>query len=62
MGYIPQKVWDIWGEHYEIYYGIYWLKIVGKSMGYTGLLDILSKTKGYIRKIKGYIQKNKGIY
>ena len=31
------------------------LDIFGKTMGYTGPLDILRKTKGYISKIMGYI-------
>ena len=46
MGYIGQRLkvilWDILGKNY----GIHGLKIVGyiwKTMGYTSLLDILSK-------------------
>ena len=73
MGYIGQKLWDIFGIYmantigyiglrllvilWDIFgnnYGIYWAKIMGyiglqlwdifgKTMGYTGPLDILSK-------------------
>ena len=62
IGYIRPKVWDILGKHYGIYYGIYWLKIVGYicqnygiywSIGYIKqkLRDVFGKILGY-RKLK----------
>ena len=59
MGYIRQKLWDILGKNYEMYYGIYLLKIVGYiwqnygiywSIGYIkqNQREILGKIKGYI--------------
>ena len=74
MLYIRQKLWDILGKHYGIYYGIYWLKIVGYIWQNSGiywsigdikikLRDIFGKIIGYIwqklfEKIMGYIRKN----
>ena len=37
MGYIVQKLWDILGQDYRLYYEIYLAKIMGnfwKNMGY----------------------------
>ena len=59
MGYIRQKLLDILGKRFAIYYGIYWLKIVSYiwpnyviygSIGYIKrkLRDILSKIIGNI--------------
>ena len=72
MGYIRQKLWDIFGKLWDIYgkyYRIYWLKIIGYFMGYIRqkLWDILGQNYGiyfgiYWFKIVGYIWKNNGIY
>ena len=46
MGFIGNKVWDILGKNY----GIYWAKTIGYIIGYIrqNLWDILGKTKRYI--------------
>ena len=58
MGYIRLKVWDILGKNYRIYYGIYWLKLVGYIWK---MWNILVYWK-YKVKDKGYIKQNNGIY
>ena len=61
MGYYGQKLWDILGEDYGLYYGIYVAKIMiyieqiywiywVKPMGYIGQkrLDIFGQNSRYI--------------
>ena len=47
LGYIKQKLWDIFGKHYGIYCQKLW-DISGKTMGYIG------KNMGYIWQNIGY--------
>ena len=59
MGYIWQKLWDILGKNYGIYYEIYWLKIVEYILQnykiYWSIGYIKIKLRDGLGKIMGYI-------